>query len=676
MKHPLQDQVVSFALLLVLATAACSTGKIGTGAGTLSGSSGPNSGVANAGGFGGDGLGGCALTSGWATFGLALPAGVATSGVQTGTLTTQTDVKARWPDGTIRFAVLTTNVQTAGTYTIRAATPPSGSFVPAIPAASVALTIGSVTYTARLPSSASADTWLSGPLVYEGRSVVAPTSLANVAAHPFLRVVFDTRVYHDGKARVDVTVENVLDVAGATTTTYDAAITVAGQRVFAKSAVEHYYLARWRKVFEVGATPMSAVKLNLAPFHQARALPPFLAMITNVVTAAAGSRYDILREGALLPNMPEHGGRQELAPFPDWTARYLVHQDPRQRAMVMANGDLSGSWPIHVREAEGGVNSGLGSERLVSVDQRPTLWLDARAARNGVDHLKGSPMPIREYGSVIPGPGQSPLIPDNAHQPSLAYVPYLVTGDRYYAEEMAFWANYAMLRTYKRDARGLLISNEVRGIGWALRNLADVAAYYPESSPVRAYLGQKVLNNLQALDDHANAQNPVANPFRILWIGRRPDGPQFISMWEQNYLAYAIDRAGKHGFAGGLAHRDAIARLQLRLFTSDPDYPRAGAAPYVVGVGKPSGHGVDYFKTMAEIWNATKSYTGPFAGRYGPEARLILMMGVESGWSGAQGAYDYLWPFIGAANTYCPNGGPEIPYLACRAGWALDFYRR
>lgn len=663
---PVPNRVVNwFALLLVLALVACSTGKI---------SDGPGNGVPNAGGSGGDGLGDFALTSGWATFGLALPAGIAASGVQIGTLTTQTDVKARWPDGTIRFAVLTAHVQTAGTYTISAAAASGGSFVPVIPAASVTLTIDSITYTARLPSTASADMWLSGPLVYEGRSVVAPMSSADAQGHPFLRVLFDTRVYNDGKARVDVTVENVLDMVGATTTTYDAVITVGGQSVFTRSAVEHYYLTRWRKVFELGGTPLSAVTLNIAPFNQSRALPPFLAMITNVVTTPGGPTYDILREGALGTNMPDHGGRQELGPFPDWTARYLVYQDPTQRAMVMANGDLSGSWPIHVREPEGAVNSGLGSERLVSLDQRPDVWLDQRAAGNGVDHIKGSPMPIREYDSVIPGPGQSPLIPDNAHQPSLAYVPYLVTGDRYYAEEMAFWANYGMLRTYNRDARGLLTNNEVRGIGWALRNLADAAAYYPEASPVRAYLGQKVLNNLRALDDYANAQDPAANPFRVLWTGMRPDGPQFIAMWEQNYLAYAIDRASKHGFAGGLAHRDAIARLQLRLFTSDPDYPHAEAAPYVLGVGAPNGNGFDYYKTMAEIWNATQSHTDPFAGHYGPEARLNLMMGVESGWSGAQGAYDYLWPFIGVTDTYCPDGGADIPYLACRAGWALDFY--
>ena len=99
-------------------------------------------------------------------------------------------------------------------------------------------------------------------------------------------------------------------------------------------------------------------------------------------------------------------------------------------------------------------------------------------------------MPIIEYTTTTPGPGQSPLIPDNAHQPSLAYVPYLLTGDRYYAEEMAFWANYGMLRTYPGDgvrtSRGILENGEVRAFGWALRNLADAAAYYPDASPVKS----------------------------------------------------------------------------------------------------------------------------------------------------------------------------------------------
>jgi hypothetical protein len=361
------------------------------------------------------------LTSGWATFGQALPRGVAATALKVGALPTQTDVKSRWPDGSIKFAVVTANVPAPGSFPVTASVAPSGTFTPALPSASVTLTIGGVAYVAALPSTASAELWMSGPLVYEGRSVVTPT--AGATAHAFLRVVFDTRVYVDGKGRVDVTVENVLDKTGATTVTYDAAIAVNGTPVFTKTAVQHYYLTRWRKIFPIAATTFASITPDFLPFQTSRILPKYLSLVANQVSAPTGVDYDILKSGALDPNMPAHGGRAELAPYPDWTARYLVHKDQTQRGFVLANGDLSGSWPVHVREAEGSVKPGLGTERLVSLDQRPTLWYDSRAKSNLLDYVKGSPMPIIEYGSLTPGPGQSPLIPDDAHQPSIAYVP-------------------------------------------------------------------------------------------------------------------------------------------------------------------------------------------------------------------------------------------------------------
>jgi hypothetical protein len=622
-------------------------------------------------------IGNVGLTAGWATFGEAVPQGAAYAGLQVGSLPTQTDIKSRWPDGSIRFAVVTVNSPASASYAITETPAPTGTFTPTPPAASVALTVGTVTYVAALSNLPSSDLWLSGPLAYEARSVVSPISTADGSAHPFLRVNFDTRVYSDGTSRVDVSVENVLDMPGATTVTYNVLMTVNGQTVFAQSGVQHYYLTRWRKVVQVGAAAIAAVTPDFGPFERAKALPPYLRVVANVVSSPIGAAYNILNAGALDPNMPAHGGRPELAPYPDWTARYLVYKNSTQRSFVLANGDLSGSWPVHVRESATSSRSGVGPERLLSLDQRPALWYDVRAQGNGLDYVKGSPMPIVEYGSTTPGPGQSPLIPDDAHQPSIAYVPYLITGDRYYAEEMAFWANYSMLRTYPADgvrsSQGILAYNEVRGYAWALRNIVDAAAYYPDASPVRSYLSQKVTANLQWLDNYANAQDPAKNPFRILWLGKRPDGAQYIAMWEQNYLAYAIDRANKQGFAGGTAHRDAIAKVQLKLFTSDPDYPRAQGAPYVVGVGTPAGSGFTFFTTTAQIWSATQGNERPFAGYYGPEARLNLMIGVEGGWAGAQTAYDYLWPFIGTANSYCAYGGPDIPDLACRAGWALDF---
>ena len=197
---------------------------------------------------------------------------------------------------------------------------------------------------------------------------------ADGRAHPFLRVNFDTRVYNDGQARVDVSVENMLDQMGATTVTYDVTVVVNGRVVFSRSAVQHSYLTRWRKVFDVGSRSLAAVTPDISPFTASRALPPYLSLVTNRVSTPTGANYDILREGALTANMPAHGG-QDAAPFPDWTARYLVHKDARQRAFVLANGDLSGSWPVHVREADGqrDERSGVGTVDLAGSAAHPVV---------------------------------------------------------------------------------------------------------------------------------------------------------------------------------------------------------------------------------------------------------------------------------------------------------------
>ena len=55
----------------------------------------------------------------------------------------------------------------------------------------------------------------------------------------------------------------------------------------------------------------------------------------RLVCAPIAVNFGILKSGALDPIMSDHSGRAELAPFPDWTARYLVHKDPAQRAFVL-----------------------------------------------------------------------------------------------------------------------------------------------------------------------------------------------------------------------------------------------------------------------------------------------------------------------------------------------------
>jgi hypothetical protein len=619
-----------------------------------------------------------AFTKGWATFGLALPAGAARGGLQVGSFPTQTDVKVRWPDGSIRFAIVSTKIPSGGTYPITPAPAPvgSGAVGTTSPRAVVSLTLQGRQYTAAIVPTRN-DTWLNGPLVAEHRTIVAP------GMHPFLRVIFDTRTYADGAGRVDVTVENCLDSDAADEVTYDVSVMVDSRQVFQRSGVNHKYLARWRKVFPSSGLIESAVTPDFSSAVAAQAIPAYLATVgaparTLTGQGVSGTGFEILGFGDLAVPMDAHGGRPELAPYPDWTAEFLVHGTAAERAYVLRHGELAGSWGIHVRNAD-------GSMPTIDSPGQAYYWMDPRWRDPGNRSAGFTGPRGRMDHRAQPG--------DIAHQPSLAFVPYLATGDRYFADELAYWANFCLLGSFASDdnrkgSQGLLIGNEVRGIGWGLRNLGDAAAYLPDDDPLKGYLAAKTFANLAYLDTYAATFD--SGPVRTLFPGRRPEDTvaqyqpyMWISLWEQSYVAWAIDHVMAHGTAGsvnlastGSTVRNRIARLQLGLFTS-AQWPRAAdrQAPYLLAAGRWTGGSparVEYFRSFAEVASATFSVPTPgapdfvraFEGNYGPEARLLLMICSRLGDSGADGA-------INTVMTHSANGVSMVADLDKRAGWAI-----
>src|SRR5262249_61371922 len=132
------------------------------------------------------------------TVGEALPEGQAAGALQIGALPTQTDVKNRWPDGSIKFAIVSANVPSAGNYPVTSAPAAGGSFAPVVPSASAMLTVGGVAYVASLPPTPGSDSWLGGPLVQEWRTVITP--LAGATPHPFLPAALDHPAFNRGNA--------------------------------------------------------------------------------------------------------------------------------------------------------------------------------------------------------------------------------------------------------------------------------------------------------------------------------------------------------------------------------------------------------------------------------------------------------------------------------------------
>jgi len=547
-------------------------------------------------------------------------------------------------------------VPTAGTYAIKEAAPQGSSFTPTYPDARVQLNVGGTVYTATLPRAESADTWLRGAMVRETRYTVTPVDLSGTP-HPFLSVIFDVRAYLDGATRLDVTVEDTADIPAATSATYSVDVIANGQNVYHHDTLTQYYLTRWRKTFDLGLTE-SQVTPDFGPYYQSGALPQYLDSVPNDTYSVTGPTFDILQRGGLTFNqMDQAGGRPELAPYPDWVAEYLVHKDPTQRAYILRTGDLSGSQPLHLREFNGSP---------VSIDARPNFWIDWRGGPGN--------SPAGDMTAIMAPLDQNPIYPNIEHQVSMAYVPYLLTGDRYYAEELAFWADYGMLASQplyiRQESLGLLGDGSVRAIAWPLRELADAAAYLPDNDPNKAYFAAKVENNLQWFDQYASGQNPYnywprppSNALGTSFELTSPDMPGYqgkviMSQWQQNFLAWAISHANAQGFTGGDVLMARMVAFQNKLFNSGPNYPREYAAPYYPQVGTYDTAGNwTFFTSMQQVFDANDrnpdgsiipvDQPEEFQGYYGRDARLSLMTATRLGMLGAQDAYDYLMQELG-----------------------------
>lgn len=594
-------------------------------------------------------LGRMKLSQGWATFGVALPAGAAKEGVLVGELPTQNDVKNRWPDGSIRFVVVTAPPSQDSTYALTAGasdlqlTPPNAQ-----QSLQVKFKIGGVEYVANSFREHSQDRWLDGPLVRESRRIVAPASAAG-ELHPRLRVIFDLRTYSDGQTRLDVTVEHTIDHEGADRLEYSVDLSIDGNSLFRRENIQHHFMTRWRLPLALGLVESTVIH-DFESFQKAGALPRFLSEVNNDRYAFNDPRFDILGRGLLNPNMPEHGGRAELAPYPDWTARYIALQHPTAKLATIIHGDLAGSWPIHLREPDG---------RMISIDERPGFWLDGRERSERPD---GPRFKLPDGGPAIPDSKTLPHKPDVAHQPSLAYVPYLATGDRYYADEMAFWANYVLLATWPggrtRRQDGNIFGNEVRGIAWGLRNLVDAATYIPDADPWKKYFTQKVVANLEFADRYATSHK---TPLGTYFDGNswEPDFPNVWTIdrpWQLNYLAWSLAHAQDQGFVPGGKLRDGLLAFQVKLFSSAPEYPIEYGAPYRLLVGKTAADGTPlYYGTLGEMLDATwpvkdgkRKPHDPMPTDWGAAARSTLVLAMDRGSQEAVIAYGYFHPKVAA----------------------------
>ncbi|OZG72590.1 hypothetical protein BTA51_14995 [Hahella sp. CCB-MM4] len=485
--------------------------------------------------------------------------------------------------------------------------------------------------------------WLSGPVANEWYANGALKTSANVE-HDQLSAVFYVRVYGNmDHIRFGVVAENGWAFEEhPRNITYDSVIRQNGLTLDQQTHLTHLRHARWSKFFWSDAEPAISISHNPHSLITTGAVPNFdPSLINNVsedkltwydqqwkdtqVTVAVddngyivpvgsgGHEFTYNRIGPMglglaHPQMPTTGARPDIGPLPTWGAMYLLSQDKRAKQAAVGMGNQAGSYSIHFRDRNTG--------KPVSVDQYPyasTIW-DKNLTKNPDT---GEFENIARCDSSTVSDCVLPYRADSSHQPSMAYVPYLTTGDHFYLEELQFWANYNFIEMnphYRGFSAGYFErAMQDRAQAWSMRTLGHAAYITPDDDSFKSYFHTKLLGNIAKYNEKYLTSPPNGYGAMIPNYSYPTASP-----WMDDFFTWSLSAVVDLGYseASDLLRWKAkfpIQRMGLGS-ASASDYCWIFAPAYHLLVAPSKDD--DMFSTIAEVYQNTNGQDIPYHGAF------------------------------------------------------------
>jgi hypothetical protein len=510
------------------------------------------------------------------------------------TIPVQVNAKARNGDGSLRHAVLTLNVPSLGAngadvVTLATGTSDSGTAVALSSLlatsydANVTLNVGGTAYSAsaRQALQSSPLTWLSGPQVGEWIARM-PVRTAGGANHPHLTAYFHVRAYAGNpitRVRTDVVIENGWTmVSGSARFTYDANLSVPGGQSYTRAGIGHHGHTRWHRVLWWGTQPTIYVKHDKNYLQDSRAIPKYENITpTDSFLNSTRQSTDPMNNGDHSDNMEDTGFQEGIGPLPQWDAVYAISTDRRAFNYMLANADGGNAYSTHFRDE----NTGYP----VTIDSYPNATL--------ADPQASQPR--------IPEGGSSPFnVISSAHQPSIGFLPYIVTGDYFYLEEMQFWSSYNQIWTslgQRGGTSGYFYDQSLRGQAWAYRSLAQAAYATPDDHALKSYFNTKLQNNITRFTQlYVSPGGPHKNNLGAMYMAEGNEQYRFYDYFMSWVVQYVVDL----GFTQGIPFRDYKVKFPIGIMgMTSSEYCFQAAAQYTWRVG-PSGSSTFYpdFRTM------------------------------------------------------------------------------
>jgi hypothetical protein len=482
------------------------------------------------------------------------------------TIPLQLDVKATHADGSVRHAVVSGIVQnmnaneTRTLALMKSNAPHAAGLDPKMLlksgfSSSVHATINGVRYNASaddiLKAGGAYQTWLSGAVANEWH-VSAPLTTADGVAHPHLSARFAIRWYEAvKKARVDVTIENAWAYEpNPQNFTYDAEVKVNNAVVYTKPALTHLHHARWRKLFWFGGDASQVyVKHNTNYLIASRALPNYDQSVTiaeselnSIKTKFSGVVTEPMNVGLAVKAMATTGGRDDIGLLPSWATSYLLSMDKRAKDATLGTSDLAGTWSIHYRDKNTG--------KPISLIDYPYMTIKGNPGdtRNPATNQREA-FPVCPASTLC----KTPFSHDTSHQANFNYLPYLVTGDYYYLEELQFWAMYNIFQSnpgYRHYIKGLVYRTQVRGQAWSLRTLGEAAYITPDGDRLKGHFNGILANNLEWYSTNFLAGGASANALGVLTSGSAIvyNSTSGVAPWQDDFFTMSLGHVAELGY--------------------------------------------------------------------------------------------------------------------------------
>lgn len=572
----------------------------------------------------------------------------------------QVDVKTRYEDGSVKFAVLSIvrpdlSIGQNQDIILNVSSTPQNNFNTPLSLQSVltnnsfninityntgeTVQINALTELNKAIANSTLSFWQLGPLTTEARvSVELPGSQ---------RLLLDITAYNDGTFSIETMFNNdqaMQSVGGAAN--YTAVMSMNGLIVDRVSIVQNQY-QNWKETYSSSVNNGGQslgnqnegwlnIKHELEYLVKTGATPSYndnLEISNQLLSSYAEainnpSFGDPLAVNGVTQYMPGTGGRSDIGIVTASNATWLISGSVYAAEYSLGQAETSGAVPWNFWDT--------ANNTYLNTDNYPNLWIDGRGGT-------GIPGNSQSGGLTQQVSGSTGWDADTAHQPELSFIPYLLTGERSILDGVMSQAAFNVMATwsYVRGYGDNLVVNEnqVRGAAWSLRQIDNAAWAAPDGSVEKAYF-QKVSDDnwswlVSKIPEWTMAQGEAYG-----WVPGVYGYAGVMAPWQQDYFASTTLAAASRGNEKAMEFLKWQENYLVGRFNAEQKgfLPHDGVAYNIVIA---NGNG-PWFKTWAEIGQAT----------------IAAGQSNGTGWANSQGDYAQLGAAT-LAGIYQLTGNPQ-----------------